>query len=72
MTKTIEYRGLNFEVYGEFIPGNTGDWVSPSEESIFEIDKVNLITELETVDFTEFLDNDMEEIEFLILNKYYE
>jgi hypothetical protein len=72
MTKTIEFRGLNFEVYGEFVPGNTGDWVSPSEESIFEIDKVNLITELETVDFTEFLDNDMEEIEFLILNKYYE
>jgi hypothetical protein len=59
-------------VYGDYIAGDTGDWQSPNNECAFEIDKVNLITELETVDFTEFLDNDMEEIEFLILNKYYE
>jgi len=72
MTKIIEYKGLNFEVYGDYIPGNTGDWVSPNEDCVFEIDKVNLITDLETVDFTEFLDNDIEEIELLILNKYYE
>jgi len=72
MTKTINFKGLDFEVYGDYIAGHTGDWQSPNNECAFEIDKVNLITELETVDFTEFLDNDMEEIEFLILNKYYE
>jgi len=70
--KIIEYKGLTFEVYGDYVKGNTGDWQSPNEDSSFDIDKVNLITELETVDFTEFLVDDIDEIECLILNKYYE
>ena len=70
--KFITYNTKKFVCYGKYYEGEKGDFFADGSPDIFEIHKIELIDEDTTIDFTEFLENDMEEIEQLILNKYYE
>ena len=69
--KFITYNTKNFVCYGKFYEGEKADHFTNGSPDMYEIHKIELIDDNATVDFTEFFENDMEEIEQLILDKYY-
>ena len=68
----ITYKGQKFIVYGYYYPAEKGDWFTQGSPHIYEIDKIEFIIGENTCDFTEFFENDMEEIETIILETYYD
>ena len=67
----ITYKGLNFIVYGTYYKAEKGDYFTQGSPHIFEIDRIEFVIADNTCDFTEFLANDLEEIEKIILEKHY-
>ena len=70
--KVINHKGLNFLVDGSYYPAEKGDYMTNGSPHLFEINRVYFAIGDNTCDFTEFFENEMDEIETLILNKYYE
>ena len=70
--KVINYKGLNFLIDGLYYKAEKGDYITNGSPELFEINKIYFVMKDSTCDFTEFFENDMDEIETLILNQYYE
>ena len=70
--KVINYKGLNFLVDGSYYKAERGDYMTNGSPHLFEINRVYFVMVDSTCDFTDFFENEMDEIETLILNQYYE
>jgi len=70
--KVINYKGLNFLVDGLYYGAENGDYMTNGSPHLFEINRIYFVMVDSTCDFTDFFENEMDEIETLILNQYYE
>ena len=64
----IKYRNIYMTVIGKFYKGFSGDYEQPPEPHEFSIDKVMI----GDADIYQLVDDQLEEIEKIVLEKYYE
>lgn len=65
MTREIKYKGVYLQVIGHYEPYDAGDYYQPPYGGYFEIEKIML----EDTDITELLEDYIEEIEGLVMDK---
>jgi hypothetical protein len=65
MKNLINYKGINFEVSYTFTKETKGDYITAPTSECVEIEDINQ----NGTDFTEFLQDDLEEIEEILLNE---
>lgn len=65
--KALNYKGTDLDIKGSYYEAEKADYMTAGSPHIFEIELIEVNNE----DITDLLENDMEEIEELILNKYY-
>ena len=65
MTREIKYKGVYLQVIGHYEPYVAGDYYQPPYGDFFEIEKIML----EDTDITELLEDYIEEIEGLVMDK---
>jgi hypothetical protein len=66
-THTIEFREVQIEVTGTYYAGSFGDWETPPECQDFEIEKITA----SDIDLTVMLEENMNEIKNLVIDKIY-
>lgn len=65
MKTEIKYKGVYLQVFGNYVPYDAGDYYTPPSGGYFEIEKIML----EDTDVTELLEDYIEEIEGLVMDK---
>ena len=65
--KRLLYKNTKLDIKGTYYAAEKADYMTAGSPHIFEIELIEVNNE----DVTDLLDNDLEEIEELILNKYY-
>lgn len=65
MKTEIKYKGVYLQVFGHYEPYDAGDYYQPPSGGYFEIEKIML----EDTDVTELLEDYIEEIEILVMDK---
>jgi hypothetical protein len=66
-THTIEFRKVQIEVTGTYSAGSFGDWETPPECQDFEIENITA----SDIDLTVMLEENMNEIKNLVIDKIY-
>lgn len=65
MVKQIKYKGVYLQVFGHYEPYDSGGYSHPPSGGYFETEKIMI----EDTDVTELLEEHIEEIEVLVMNK---
>lgn len=75
MEKTINYNleldGVELSVYGCYCEGMSGDYFNAPEPEEFEVYSVYIEQDPVDIDITDLIYNRIEEIESMIIEKYY-